>query len=197
LSRLRKDAKNAPLFLNPADQNNMLKTLIGICLAVAALVAFLLSTSHAEPLAKGAEAPSLKSVDENGAPFDLAEAWKKGTTLVYFYPKASTPGCTKQGCALRDNWEALQKAGIHVIGVSMDKPDAQKAFKEQQKFPFPLLADSEGAVVKAFGVAVMRVGLPTRQSFLVHQGKVVWHDAKVDPATHLEKVLEAAKALKP
>jgi thioredoxin-dependent peroxiredoxin len=173
----------------------MLKTLIGITIAIAALVAFLLSTSYAEPLAQGAEVPAVKSVDENGKEFDLGAALKEGLTLVYFYPKASTPGCTKQGCALRDNWESLQKAGIRVIGVSMDKPEAQKAFKEEQKFPFPLLADTDGAVVKAFGVSTMRIGVPTRQSFLVKDGKVVWHDAKVDVGQHLQNVIKAAEAL--
>jgi thioredoxin-dependent peroxiredoxin len=173
----------------------MLKTLIGITIVIAAIVAFLLSTSYAEPLAQGADVPAVKSLDENGKEFDLGAALKDGLTLVYFYSKASTPGCTKQGCALRDNWASLEKAGIKVIGVSMDKPEAQKAFKEQQKFPFTLLADSEGAVVKAFGVSTIRIGVPTRQSFLVKAGKVVWHDAKVDPATHLDNVLKAAAAL--
>lgn len=174
----------------------MLKALIGITLCVAAVVAFLLSTTKADPLPTGAAAPAIKSVDEEGKEFDLGEAYKKGLTLVYFYPKASTPGCTKEACALRDNWEAVQKAGVQVIGVSMDKPAAQKAFKTEQKLPFTLLADEKGDVVKGFGVAMMRLGLPTRQSFLVKEGKIVWHDPKVDPATHLDNVLKAVAGLK-
>lgn len=173
----------------------MLKALIGITICIALVVAFLLSTTKADPLPLGAEVPVLKSVDENGAEVNLNEIFKKGVTLVYFYPKADTPGCTKEACALRDNWADVQKLGVTVLGVSMDKPEAQKAFKEKHKLPFTLLADSEGAVVKAFGVPVFRIGMPTRQSFLVKDGKVVWHDAKVDPATHLENVIKAVKAL--
>jgi peroxiredoxin Q/BCP len=170
----------------------MLRVLVGITLCVALVVVFLLSTTKADPLQPGASAPALTSVDENGKPVNLADTFKKGLTLVYFYPKADTPGCTKEACALRDKWEDVQKLGITVIGVSMDTPEAQKAFKDKYKLPFTLLADTEGAVVKAFGVAMRRVGVPTRQSFLVKEGKIVWHDPDVDPVTHLDNVLKAA-----
>ena len=173
----------------------MLRALIGITICIALVVAFLLSTTKADPLPLGSAVPALTSVDENGKPVDLDEIFKKGLTLVYFYPKADTPGCTKEACALRDKWEDVQKLGITVLGVSMDKPEAQKAFKEKYKLPFTLLADSEGTVVKAFGVPTFRIGLPTRQSFLVKEGKIVWHDPKVDPATHLENVIQAAQNL--
>jgi thioredoxin-dependent peroxiredoxin len=180
-------------FFDP-DQT-MLRILTGITLGVAAIVAFMLSTTNAEPLKPGAEAPALKSVDEEGKPVDLGAQLQKGLTLVYFYPKADTPGCTKQGCAIRDKWEDVQKAGVTVIGVSMDKPADQKAFKEKFKLPFTLLADSEGTVVKAFGVSMIRAGFPTRQSFLVKDGKIVWHDADVKPDTHLDNVLKAVAEL--
>ena len=65
--------------------------------------------------------------------------YAKGVTLVYFYPKADTPGCTKQGCSLRDNWAELQAKGVQVLGVSGDKPEAQKAFRD--KYNFPVSAD--------------------------------------------------------
>lgn len=173
----------------------MLRVLVGIILCVALVVAFLLSTTKADPLQPGASAPALTSVDQDGKPVNLEEIYKKGLTLVYFYPKADTPGCTKEACALRDKWEDVQKLGITVIGVSMDKPEAQKAFKEKYKLPFTLLADSEGAVVKAFGVSTMRVGIPTRQSFLVKDGKIVWHDPAVKPETHLMTVIQAVAEL--
>ncbi len=173
----------------------MLRVLVGITLCVALVVAFLLSTTMADPLPLGAAAPTLKSLDENGKEVNLDEIFKKGVTLVYFYPKADTPGCTKEACALRDKWEDVQKAGVTVIGVSMDKPEAQKAFKEKYKLPFTLLADSEGVVVKAFGVSMIRAGFPTRQSFLLKDGKVVWHDPEVKPDTHLDNVLKAVADL--
>jgi peroxiredoxin Q/BCP len=173
----------------------MLRILTGITVCVALAVAFMLSTTKADPLKPGTDVPPLKSVDENGKEVNLDEVLKKGLTLVYFYPKADTPGCTKEACAIRDQWEDVQKAGVTVIGVSMDKPEAQKAFKEKFKLPFTLLADSEGAVVKAFGVSMIRAGFPTRQSFLVKEGKIVWHDPEVKPDTHLENVLKAVAEL--
>ena len=174
----------------------MLRILTGITLGVACIVAFLLSTTKADPLEKGAAVPAVQSVDEEGKPVKLDEVFKKGLTLVYFYPKADTPGCTKEACAIRDKWEDVQKAGVTVIGVSMDTPEAQKAFKEKFKLPFTLLADTEGVVVKAFGVSTRRVGYPTRQSFLVKEGKVVWHDPDVKVDEHLDNVLKAVEELK-
>jgi peroxiredoxin Q/BCP len=173
----------------------MLRILTGITVCVALAVAFMLSTTKADPLKPGTSVPPLKSLDEDGKEVNLDEILKEGLTLVYFYPKADTPGCTKEACAIRDKWEDVQKAGVTVIGVSMDKPDAQKAFKEKFKLPFTLLADSEGAVVKAFGVSMIRAGFPTRQSFLVKDGKVVWHDPDVKVDAHLDNVLKAVAEL--
>ena len=174
----------------------MLKALFFSVLAVGLTAAYLLTTSHAEPLPAGAKAPTDAVLDQDGKPFDLAAAYKKGLTLVYFYPKADTPGCRKQACSLRDENAEITKAGIQIIGVSMDKPEAQKAFKEKYKLPFPLLADHEGKIVTGFGVPMMRLGFSKRQSFLVKDGLILWSDPDVDPATHTAKVLEAAAKLK-
>ncbi|MBJ7392670.1 MAG: peroxiredoxin, partial [Chthoniobacterales bacterium] len=87
--------------------------------------------AKAAPLAVGAPAPDVSAVDQNGAPVVLKDVFAKGPTLVYFYPKADTPGCTKQACSLRDDWAALQAKGIQVLGVSGDKPEAQKKFEEK------------------------------------------------------------------
>ncbi len=174
----------------------MLKALFFTVLGAGLLAAYLLTTGHAEPLPAGAKAPVDAVVDQDGKPFDLAAAYRKGLTLVYFYPKADTPGCTKQACSLRDEYSKIKEAGIQILGVSMDKPEAQKAFQEKYKLPFTLLADHEGKIVEGFGVPTMRIGFSKRQSFLVKDGIIVWRDPDVNPATHTEKVLEAAATLK-
>src|SRR6185369_9865317 len=110
--------------------------------ALAALTTF----TFADPLTVGSPAPTLSGKDQDGKPLSLADVYAKGITLVYFYPKAATPGCTKQGCSLRDKWSDLSAEGIQVVGVSGDKPEDQKKFRDAQKFPFPLLADEDGAV---------------------------------------------------
>jgi peroxiredoxin Q/BCP len=155
----------------------------------------LASFAGAEPLAVGAPAPDVTSVDEEGNPVNLKDS-AKGPTLVYFYPKADTPGCTKQACSIRDDWSKLQEKGIKVFGVSEDKPEAQKKFKEKHKLPFTLIADSDGKVAKAFGVPLNVMGMTARQSFLIKDGKVVWNMLKASTSGHAADVLKAYEELK-
>jgi peroxiredoxin Q/BCP len=108
--------------------------------------------ADAEPLAVGAPAPQISAVDQDGKTVNFKDVYAKGPTLVYFYPKSDTPGCTKQACSLRDDWSGLQAKGIQVLGVSGDKPEAQKKFQEKYKLPFTIIADSDSKVAEAFGV---------------------------------------------
>lgn len=149
----------------------------------------------ADKLAVGAALPALTVNDQDGRAVDLAKAGAQGYLLVYFYPKASTPGCTKQGCSLRDSWAGLRKAGVQVFGVSTDKEEAQKKFKEEQNFPFPLLADHEKKIVEAFGVKNL-IGLASRSAFLFKDGTCVWVDPKGSTADQAEQVLAYLKAAK-
>lgn len=150
---------------------------------------------NAEPLDVGSPAPKLIAKDENGADFDLGAALSTGRTLVYFYPKADTPGCTAQSCSLRDDISDLEGLGVTVIGVSHDGPAAQKKFKEKYNLPFTLIADNDGKVIEAFGVPTMVAGIPKRQSFLVEDGKIVWRTLSAQTKTHSAEVAEAVKAL--
>ena len=88
-------------------------------------------TAEGLPLNIGDSAPDAITRDEQGNKIRLIELYGDGYTLVYFYPKANTPGCTKQACSLRDGFASLQKHGIRVIGVSSDEPRAQLHFKEK------------------------------------------------------------------
>jgi peroxiredoxin Q/BCP len=150
--------------------------------------------AHAEPLAVGAAAPDIKAPDQDGKEVSFKDVFAKGATLVYFYPKADTPGCTKQGCSLRDAWTDLEAKGIQVLGVSEDKPAAQKSFRDKYKFPFPLIADSDGKVADAFGVPHAG-GFAKRQSFLIKDGKVVWNMLSASTDSHAADVLKAYDAL--
>jgi len=153
--------------------------------------------AQADPLAVGAAAPQVSAPDQDGKMVQFKDIYAKGTTLVYFYPKADTPGCTKQACSIRDDWSALGAKGIQVLGVSEDKPDAQKKFQEKYKLPFTLIADHEGAAAKAFGVDMIPVmGITKRQSFLIKDGKIVWNMLKATTETHAKDVLAAVESLK-
>ena len=102
-------------------------------------------------LKPGDKAPQFESRDQDGNPIALAD-FKGSKLVIYFYPKDSTPGCTSQACNLRDNYEVLLKNGYKVLGVSADSEKSHKKFIEKHDLPFPLLADTEKEVLKAFGV---------------------------------------------
>ena len=137
--------------------------------------------ASAEPLKVGDAAPAVTGVTDTGAKLALADVYKQQSyTLVYFYPKADTPGCTKQGCSLRDGFEALTKKGVAVIGVSHDDVAAQAAFKAKYKLPFTLIADMDKTVITAFGVptAMPLTDMAHRSAYLIKGGKIVYADYK-------------------
>ncbi|KIU03684.1 MULTISPECIES: thioredoxin-dependent thiol peroxidase [unclassified Frigoribacterium] len=101
-------------------------------------------------LEKGAAAPTFTLDDENGSPVSLAD-YSGQKVIVYFYPAASTPGCTTEACDFRDNINSLKSSGYQVLGVSKDEPGALQKFKDEQGLNFPLLSDPELTVHQAYG----------------------------------------------
>ena len=162
-------------------------------------LALTMSTTAKAELKVGDSAPSVTGVTETGQKLNLGDVYPKQTyTLVYFFPKADTPGCTAQGCSLRDAYEDLTKKGVTVIGVSLDQADAQKAFKEKYHFPFTLIADPDQTVVNAFGVKVKSVigfgSFASREAFLIKGGKIIWADYSAKTSKQAEDVLKVISA---
>ncbi len=169
-------------------------------LMLATLMNTLLGTAIAGEGAKvDYAAPAVSGVNQDGATVNFADVYAKGPTVVFFYPKADTPGCTKQACSLRDAFADLSKQGVQVLGVSFDKPDAQKKFKDKFTLPYDLIADPEGKIVEAFKVEKMLKGLfslAKRSCFLIKGGKVVWHDMQASTdqqAADIKRVLGELK----
>jgi thioredoxin-dependent peroxiredoxin len=102
-------------------------------------------------LKEGDKAPDIRLANDAGEPFKLSSL-KGKRVVLYFYPKADTPGCTTEACEFRDDIEAFAKNGALVIGISPDKPTAQAKFKQKYELPFTLLADEEKAAANAYGV---------------------------------------------
>lgn len=102
-------------------------------------------------LKQGDSVPNFSVKDDQGHTISLQD-YKGKKLIVFFYPKANTPGCTAQACNLRDNYTVLQEQGYHLLGVSADSVKQQANFKNKYKFPFPLLADEEKVVINTFGV---------------------------------------------
>lgn len=102
-------------------------------------------------LKQGDAVPNFSAKDEQGNTISLSD-YKGKKLVVFFYPKASTPGCTVEACNLRDNYAALQAQGYELLGVSADSEKKQANFKSKYEFPFPLLADEDKTVINTFGV---------------------------------------------
>ncbi|GAB1487940.1 hypothetical protein MASR2M8_03830 [Opitutaceae bacterium] len=140
------------------------------------------------PLPVGATAPVVSALTDAGTELNLGDAYSQSAyTLVYFYPKADTPGCTKQGCSLRDAYAELTTKGVTIIGVSTDDVADQKAFKEKYRLPFTLLADTDKKVMKAFGQNGLLFA--SRQAYLIHDGKIVYADHKGSTTQQADDIL--------
>ncbi|MCW1925440.1 peroxiredoxin [Luteolibacter arcticus] len=160
-----------------------------ILAAAVAPIGLAIAAAAAEPIEVGAALPAVTAKNQDGQEVKLAEAGAGGWTLVYFYPKADTPGCTKQACSLRDSYATLTEKKVKVFGVSMDDVAAQKAFQEKYKLPFPLLADKEAKVADAFGVP-HSLGFTKRQAFLFKDGKLAWRDLEASTEQQAADVLK-------
>lgn len=102
-------------------------------------------------LKKGDEAPNFSAPDQEGNLISLGD-YKGKKLVVFFYPKASTPGCTAEACNLKDNYQTFLSKGYDVLGVSADSAKRQQNFKNKYELPYPLLADEDKSVIEAFGV---------------------------------------------
>jgi len=145
--------------------------------------------AKADELPLGSKLPAVTVNDQDGKPVDLSKQ-AEGYTLVYFYPKADTPGCTKQACSLRDAYAELLKVPVRIFGVSTDDEKEQKAFQEKYKLPFQLLADVDKKVVQAFGVPTT-IGLAKREAFLFRNGNLVWRDTEASTEEQAKDIMKA------
>ena len=138
----------------------------------------LFNALFAESLKVGDSAPLVSGMTDAGTTLDLGAVYQANTyTVVWFYPKALTGGCTKQGCSLRDASTELTKRGAAVVGVSVDPVEKQKEFKEVNHFPFPLIADTDKVVVHAFGQSAAMFA--SRECYVIKGGKIVYKDTGV------------------
>ena len=152
-------------------------------------------------LKSGDRVPAFSLKDQRGETVRLS-AFKGRKVLIYFYPKADTPGCTKQSCSVRDARPALDKLGIAAIGISPDKPEAQQKFDAKFSLGFPLLADTDHAVADAFGVWGEKsmygrkyFGI-VRSSFLIDEkGKIAQAWYKVSPDETVPLALQALREM--
>ena len=148
-----------------------------------------------EMLETGAEFPEFSLTAHDGSTVASADL-AGGPYLIYFYPKADTPGCTKEACAFRDSWAEVQLAGLKVFGVSYDSPKDNAAFADKYSLQFLLLSDSERRLAAAVGAERTLLPMPKRISYLVGaDGRVLKPYPDVSPAKHAAEVLADLKQL--
>lgn len=145
-------------------------------------------------LKQGSKAPKIELLDQNEKPFSLAAMGKK-KVLVYFYPKADTPGCTTQSCGLRDIIGEIGRTAV--VGISPDTPAKQKKFDEKYELGFPLLADTDHKVSEAYKVWKEKsmygrkyMGIE-RSAFLIQDGVILEAWYKISPADTPKNLLKA------
>ena len=142
-------------------------------------------------LSSGEVVPDFSAVNQEGKTVRIQD-FRGKPVLIFFYPKDDTPGCTKEACSLRDQYQAFQKVGAVILGVSRQDSASHRAFKSKHHLPFDLLTDPDGKLAQSLGVAnIPLVGLHQRQSILISaSGKVIRFYSSVDPSTHGQEVLK-------
>lgn len=139
----------------------------------------------------GSPAPDFDLTASDGTKLAL-KSLKGKPVVLYFYPKDETPGCTTEACSFRDAWEALQKSGVVMIGVSTDDAAAHKAFTDHHKLPFKLVSDPQGTLAKSYGVDTMSTPmgmLLQRQTIVIDKdGNVKKVYRTVDVTKHAQEI---------
>jgi peroxiredoxin Q/BCP len=149
----------------------------------------------------GDAAPDFEATSDAGEPVRLAD-YRGKKVVLYFYPKADTPGCTKQACLFRDNYGAFEKIGVVVLGASHDTIEEQAAFKQKYNLPFTLLADPDHELADLYGIwgthkitynGVEHTIEGVRRSTVIidETGNVIWSKFGVDAANNTQEVLDA------
>ncbi len=149
------------------------------------------------PISVGASAPDFALPDRAGKTVRLSDYRGQRAVVLYFYPKDDTPGCTKEACTFRDQYEDFKDVGAEVIGVSSDSTESHGKFADKFKLPFVLVSDRSGEVRKQYGVPSTLGILPGRVTFVIDKQGVVRHvfNSQLQASKHVEEAKAALRAL--
>ena len=145
----------------------------------------------------GDKVPDVTLISSSDKKVTLKDYIDKKNIVLYFYPKDNTPGCTKEACAFRDNYEDFKEMGAEVIGVSSDSLETHQEFVKKHSFPFLLLSDEEKKVRKRFSVPSTLGLIVGRVTYIIDKKGVVRHifSSQFKPTKHIAKALDALKKL--
>ncbi len=147
--------------------------------------------------AVGDKAPEIKAQDQDGKQWQVPNPAEKKVTVLYFYPKDDTPGCTREACGFRDRIGDLKKQNVNVLGVSFDSAESHQKFISKYNLNFPLLVDSDGKIADAYGVRIPGQKMARRVSFLITPDGTIAHVTdSPDADVHLRETESAISKIK-
>jgi len=167
-----------------------------IALLILNAVSCVPSVNNMKQVQKGSTVPQFALPDQNGKLFDITTVLGKKNLVIYFYPKDDSPGCTKEACTFRDQYEVFQEADAEIIGISSDDVESHRRFAEKYRLTYTLLSDEDGKVRKLFRVPSDLFGiLPGRVTYVINKQGIVVHtfDSQLQAEKHIEEALAALK----
>lgn len=160
------------------------------------ILGFKIYNSTMKKIQIGDTVPTFSLLDQNGKTIKIDSTLGK-SMIIYFYPKDDTPGCTKEACKFRDEYENFTDLGAMVIGISADSVKSHKNFEEKYKLPFTLLADTENVIRKLFGVPNNLFVIPGRVTYVVNNQGIVVHvfNSQLGAEKHISESLKKLKEI--
>ncbi len=148
------------------------------------------------PLNVGEKCPDFETTTDAGEKFRFYDHLGKNNTVLYFYPKDNTPGCTAEACSFRDSWDRLSPFDVQVFGVSSDGEESHKQFREKYNLPFTLLTDRSKSIRKMYGATGKL--LPPRITYVIDREGIIRHvyNSQIKASNHVEEVLQALRKMK-
>ena len=145
----------------------------------------------------GDKAPEFELIKPDGSVFRLKDQLKDKNVVLYFYPKDNTPGCTKQACEFRDQYEVFKEQNAEVVGISSDSSESHEAFEHSHRLPFVLLSDSNNKVRNLFGVPRKFGIIPGRVTYVIDKNGIVRYifNSMTKPLEHVKNALEVLKGI--
>lgn len=147
----------------------------------------------------GDRAPGFALLSQGGEEVSLDGLLGRGPVVLFFYPRDETPGCTKEACAFRDDWERFREFGAEVVGISSDTVESHRRFAEKHSLPFALLSDEGGRVRRLYGVPATLGIFPGRATYVIDERGIVRHafSSQLGVSRHVEEALAALSSLVP
>jgi thioredoxin-dependent peroxiredoxin len=178
---------------------NFYRMYLSVYVLLFSIYAFTSPEKNMKKIEVGSQVPEFSLADQNGSSFSISSVLKKKNLVIYFYPKDDSPGCTKEACSFRDQFEVFNEADAMIIGISGQSVASHKKFADKYHLNYTLLSDEGDNVRHLFGVPVNFLGLlPGRVTYIVDKtGKVVYiFNSQTQAEKHVEEALKILKSLK-